>query len=220
MDKKNQEDNEKEIELKNNYFYLLKRNYDKDKTGRAAVIINVTKNEAVVWSGTSQYDEENKYEEPLAIQLNKLTYFYGNDIEKVKTSELVEKWINTRTKQTVTLTEAQQEAFAKKFISITKFENPYIKIEKLEKTIQDNVNKINEINFKNYQISEENKLLKQETKNKIDQETTINISFNEYINLKNNRDFKQAENKLLKQKLAVKEKIKQNSNKESEIEKE
>jgi len=48
MDKKNQEDNEKEIELKNNYFYLLKRNYDKDKTGRAAVIINVTKNEAVV----------------------------------------------------------------------------------------------------------------------------------------------------------------------------
>jgi len=63
-------------------------------------------------------------------------------------------------------------------------------------------------------------LLKQETKNKIDQETTINISFNEYINLKNNRDFKQAENKLLKQKLAVKEKIKQNSNKESEIEKE
>ncbi|MCL8209588.1 hypothetical protein [Spiroplasma attinicola] len=220
MDKKNQEDNEKEIELKSNYFYLLKRNYDKDKTGRAAVIINVTKNEAVVWSGTSQYDEENKYEEPLAIQLNKLTYFYGNDIEKVKTSELVEKWINTRTKQTVTLTEAQQEAFAKKFISITKFENPYIKIEKLEKTIQDNVNKINEINFKNYQISEENKLLKQETKNKIDQETTINISFNEYINLKNNRDFKQAENKLLKQKLAVKEKIKQNSNKESEIEKE
>lgn len=220
MDKKNQEDNEKEIELKSNYFYLLKRNYDKDKTGRAAVIINVTKNEAVVWSGTSQYDEENKYEEPLAIQLNKLTYFYGNDIEKVKTSELVEKWINTRTKETVTLTEAQQEAFAKKFISITKFENPYIKIEKLEKTIQDNVNKINEINFKNYQISEENKLLKQETKNKIDQETTINISFNEYINLKNNRDFKQAENKLLKQKLAVKEKIKQNSNKESEIEKE
>lgn len=220
MDKKNQEDNEKEIELKSNYFYLLKRNYDKDKTGRAAVIINVTKNEAVVWSGTSQYDEENKYEEPLAIQLNKLTYFYGNDIEKVKTSELVEKWINTRTKQTVTLTEAQQEAFAKKFISITKFENPYIKIEKLEKTIEDNVNKINEINFKNYQISEENKLLKQETKNKIDQETTINISFNEYINLKNNRDFKQAENKLLKQKLAVKEKIKQNSNKESEIEKE
>ena len=220
MDKKNQEDNEKEIELKSNYFYLLKRNYDKDKTGRAAVIINVTKNEAVVWSGTSQYDEENKYEEPLAIQLNKLTYFYGNDIEKVKTSELVEKWINTRTKQTVTLTEAQQEAFAKKFISITKFENPYIKIEKLEKTIEDNVNKINEINFKNYQISEENKLLKQETKNKIDQETTINISFNEYINLKNNRDFKQAENKLLKQKLAVKEKIKQNYNKESEIEKE
>lgn len=220
MDKKNQEDNEKEIELKSNYFYLLKRNYDKDKTGRAAVIINVTKNEAVVWSGTSQYDQENKYEEPLAIQLNKLTYFYGNDIEKVKTSELVEKWINTRTKETVTLTEAQQEAFAKKFISITKFENPYIKIEKLEKTIQDNVNKINEINFKNYQISEENKLLKQETKNKIDQETTINISFNEYINLKNNRDFKQAENKLLKQKLAVKEKIKQNSNKESEIEKE
>jgi len=56
-------------------------------------------------------------------------------------------------------------------------------------------------------------LLKQETKNKIDQETTINISFNEYINLKNNRDFKQAENKLLKQKLAVKEKIKQNYNK-------
>jgi len=100
------------------------------------------------------------------------------------------------------------------------FKNPYSKIKQLEAILETKENKIKIATNQNYQLSEENKQLKQEIikKNKND-EKIINISLSEYTNLKNSNNFEEVENKLLKQKLATTEKIAKNNNKELEFEK-
>ncbi|MCL8210400.1 hypothetical protein LT336_00130 [Spiroplasma sp. JKS002671] len=220
MDKKTSKISKK-LAIKRKHVYVW---HQKDSNGtqwkQPAMIINARKGNSVIWTGTNKPDKFNK-EKPLILYFNeKRFHFYGNGINKIKTKELVTEWKDKKTNESWILSKEQQIKATKKFIAMSPFKNPYSKIKQLEAILETKENKIKIATNQNYQLSEENKQLKQEIikKNKND-EKIINISLSEYTNLKNSNNFEEVENKLLKQKLATTEKIEKNNNKELEFEK-
>lgn len=195
--------------VKRKHIYRLHRDEEIDhKYGRPALLLNGRMTKSLVWTGTTKIDEFNK-EEPLMLTLNNTpVYFYGNAIEVVQTKDLKTCWVNNETKQPYVLLPNQQEQVIKKFISMSKLKDPYLKINHLETSIE--AKKIKEAKFK-YKIkkfTEENKGLQSKNK-QIQSENDKLKEENQKLKLERQRltmenDTLTTENQILKSRVRTK----------------
>lgn len=137
------------IYLKNMNVYLLHRDNELDhKKGRPAILLNYKSESSLVWWGTTKWEKFDK-EIPLIIKLNKINgYFYSKGLEKVRTKDLKNYWVNFENYVPYTLSHQMQKKLISKFASFTDQKDPYQKIVLLELEIET--------------LKRENRLLKQE----------------------------------------------------------
>jgi len=76
-------------------------------------------------------------EKPLIIIINKTKgYNYSSGIERVRSKDLIGRWIDFNTNNAYFLTLKEQQELISKFASFTWEKDPYLKIQELEKQIE------------------------------------------------------------------------------------
>ncbi|BDT03486.1 hypothetical protein [Spiroplasma ixodetis] len=83
------------------------------------------------------------------VRINKIKgYYYSSGIERVRSKDLVGRWINFETNDSYFLTTNEQQKLISKFVSFTLEQDPYVKLKELELKLQKKIKKISNLKSK------------------------------------------------------------------------
>ena len=189
----------KPIIYKKMHVYKLLRDEKKDKKGRPALFWKRFGAESLVWAMTTKRNKTREI--PVKMNLDnskKITYFYLNGLEKIKTKDLIENWKyfddSGQIIETVIPSKIQKQLI-NKISNYTNEKKPYETINHLNK-IKEKLNEKNKIlKINQSQLKNETKMAK--ANHKILKQKNIELK-NENESIKTNNETLKQENIKLK----------------------